>query len=146
MADEQEEVDGAWRVGDDGLEPGLVDHGGGGDYFGYVGVAREVEEDAKGQDADAVLGGEVLVLVAEVFIFIGGGVEDLNVGGEISVAPDLGELVVVLIRNVGVVELMVACMTSKSFWGFAIHGNRGLLYYSFYTYQLSRGRSPASGR
>lgn len=109
VADEQEQVDGAWGVGEEGLEPGLVNHGRGGDDFGDVGVTLEVEEDAKGQDAESVLGGQVLVLVAEILILIGRGVEDLDVGGEVPVAPDLGELVVVLIRNVGVVELMIAC-------------------------------------
>lgn len=63
VPDEQEEVDGAGGRRDDGLEPGLVDHRGRRDDLGDVRVALEVEEDAEGEDAEAVVGGEVPVLV-----------------------------------------------------------------------------------
>lgn len=138
VADEEEEVHGARRVGDEGLKPSLIDHGGGWDDFGHIGVAGEVEENTEGQNAEAVLGSEILVLVAEILVRVGCRVEDLDIGSQVAVAPGFGKLIVVLVGNFGVVQLVISCSQSQ-------HQQRlQRTSAPIWTYRLSRGHNPFS--
>lgn len=108
VTDHKEKVDRTWGRVDDILEPCFVDHGGGRDDLGDISVAGEVKDNTKGKNTDAVLSGKVSVLVSQVGVLIGGGVQNLDIRGQVPVAPDFGEVVVVLVSDVGVVELVVA--------------------------------------
>ena len=55
-----------------------------------------------------MLGGEIAVLVADIFKLAGRRVDNLNVGRDIAVAVHLGELVEMLVSNLGDIELVVA--------------------------------------
>lgn len=46
--------------------------------------------------------------MAHVGELIGGGVENLDVGGEVSFTPNFGEVVIILVSNIGIVEFVVA--------------------------------------
>lgn len=106
VAKEDEDVD---VLGGDGvLKPLLLYHCGALDDLGRVRVAREVIEDAKGHDAEAVLGGEVLVGGTNVLILPGLGVEDLDVGGQVLVAPEALKLVEDLVGHIGNVKLVIS--------------------------------------
>ena len=67
------------------LEPGFLDHGGCRSDLGRIGVACEVIENAKGHDAEPVLGSEISVLLPDVFEFSTCRVDKLDVTGDIFV-------------------------------------------------------------
>jgi hypothetical protein len=48
-----------------------------------------IEEHAKGHDVEAVLGCEVLILLAYGLELVGGRIEDLNIGCQVLVSPVL---------------------------------------------------------
>jgi hypothetical protein len=56
-----------------------------------------------------LLGGEVLVLVAQVLELIGIGVQNLDVGRKVFITPEAREVLEILVRNVGEIQLMVTC-------------------------------------
>jgi hypothetical protein len=49
----------------------------------------EVKENTKGHDAEAILRRQILVRLADVLPLVGHIVQDLNIGSEILVAPEL---------------------------------------------------------
>lgn len=125
VAEEDKHVDGLLGVEGVG-EPLLLDHVGGFDDLGGIGVAcaavlefiqsfqagaihtGEVKENTKGHDADALVGGEVAILGADELELVGLGVLDLDVGSDIAVTPLLGIDVEHLIGNLSNVQLVVA--------------------------------------
>ena len=108
VPDDEEEIDFLRVVGDGVEEPGFLDEVAGGGDAGDVGVAGEVEENAKGHDAQTLGGGEVAVLRADILELTRLGVQDLDVGGQVAVAVDFRERVARFVGDFCYVELVVS--------------------------------------
>jgi hypothetical protein len=77
-------------------------------------LTGEIKQNTKGEDSEALLCGEVLVLVAQVLELVGVGVQNLNVGREVLVTPERGEVLEILVCDVGKIQLVIACVLAIS--------------------------------
>ena len=90
------------------LEPSLIDHGCCGHDSGDIGIASEVVEDAERHDAQAVVGLEVFVRVADIFELGGVWIENLHIASQVAGAIMAREIVEGLIGDVGHLRYMLA--------------------------------------
>lgn len=115
VAEKNKQINRLSKVVDSLLEPGLSQSVVCFDDTRDIGIASEVVEKTKGHDIQSHASLEVAVLVSNISPITSNGVAYLNIGSQVAVTVNLGELVKSLICNVCNIELVVLERRSARF-------------------------------